>query len=251
MRKSGSDIFMVIVSFFVLGVLVTSLMGVISAKQADMAGNPIAPTGRSAVTVDLLTMREDGEGSMAKATVELQAGKGRVLVKNGPLNEIDFQDSLNIARDLAAGLTGEDLSDIDVIYSVDSSADVLRGSSGGAAITVATMAAIEGKAIDDDVIITGVVDRDGAIGPVGGILKKGETAARAGKKYLFVPKGERYLKAFRKVPQTRLDPHGEEMEVEVLVPTYIDLEEYLQEINPEIHVLEIDRIDQAVSAMIV
>ena len=49
---------------------------------------------------------------------------------------------------------------------------LIGGPSAGAAIAVATVAAIEGKNVSKDAVITGTIEEGGYIGEVGGVFEK-------------------------------------------------------------------------------
>jgi len=66
----------------------------------------------------------------------------------------------------------------------------VEGPSAGAALTVATIAALEGAETNRSVMMTGTIREDGTIGPVGGVLEKAKAAASIGAKKLLVPPGQ-------------------------------------------------------------
>jgi len=79
------------------------------------------------------------------------------------------------------------LSNYDLTYGIEANASVIGGPSAGAALAIATIAAIEGKKVRGDVLITGAINRDGSIGPVTSILTKAEASKRAGASVFLVP----------------------------------------------------------------
>lgn len=64
----------------------------------------------------------------------------------------------------------------------------IDGPSAGALLTVGVLAGAQGDTIDPKMTMTGTINPDGEIGPVGGIPYKIEGAARAGKKVVLIPK---------------------------------------------------------------
>ncbi len=66
------------------------------------------------------------------------------------------------------------------------------GPSGGALLTTAVLASLLGDQVDPSVTMTGTINPDGTIGPVGGIPHKIEAAAAAGKTTVLVPSGQRF-----------------------------------------------------------
>ncbi len=77
-------------------------------------------------------------------------------------------------------------------FSFDAGGGRIDGPSAGALTTVATMAALLGDEVRDDAAMTGTINPDGTIGPVGGIPQKIEGAHKAGKKLVLIPAGQRY-----------------------------------------------------------
>ena len=64
---------------------------------------------------------------------------------------------------------------------------MIEGPSAGAALTIATIAALEEKQVNSSVIITGTINADGTIGPVGEILEKAMAAKSIGAEIFLVP----------------------------------------------------------------
>lgn len=89
----------------------------------------------------------------------------------------------------AALLLSENPADYEFSFDV---AGRIDGPSAGALMTVAVLAALHGDTVDPTVTMTGTINPDGTIGPVGGIPHKLEGAAAAGKKTVLVPGGQRY-----------------------------------------------------------
>ena len=109
----------------------------------------------------------------------------------------DTQQSIQTARDVALKITNVDMDNYDIAYSISSDASVVGGPSAGAAQTIATVAALENKTLNDDIVITGTIEPDGSIGEVGGVLEKANAAKDIGADIFLVPLGqsqETYLK---------------------------------------------------------
>jgi uncharacterized protein len=143
------------------------------------------------VTLNVPAVDNDGNGIVTIIKVEAKPGSGRTLVDiNGILFFVDTQNSIQIAKVVAANLTHARLSDIDLIYSIQTNASVIEGPSAGAALTILTTAALEGKQLTHNVMITGTVNLDGSIGPVGGITAKANAAKDVGATLFLVPQGQ-------------------------------------------------------------
>ncbi|MHB1343858.1 MAG: S16 family serine protease [Thermoleophilia bacterium] len=88
----------------------------------------------------------------------------------------------------ASNLLSVDLSDYKITYEV---AGRIDGPSAGAILTVATLAALLGDEVLPDVTMTGTINPDYTVGPVGGIPHKVEAAVKAGKTRFLIPTGQR------------------------------------------------------------
>ena len=89
---------------------------------------------------------------------------------------------------MSSFLLGVDPVDYRYTYDIGGRAD---GPSAGGLMTVATLAALLGQEIKSDAAMTGTINPDGTIGPVGGIPHKIDGAAAKGKKLVLVPAGSR------------------------------------------------------------
>ncbi len=89
----------------------------------------------------------------------------------------------------ASQLLGIDPRDYEFSFSVGGRID---GPSAGAYMTVGVLAALLGDQVRDDVAMTGTINPDGTVGPVGGIPHKIEGAAEHGAKLVLIPAGQRY-----------------------------------------------------------
>ncbi|MCS7366085.1 MAG: hypothetical protein NDF54_11670 [archaeon GB-1867-035] len=183
------------------------------------------------------------EGVTLKCNVELIVGAGRILVNTSPKIGIDLQASARTAVLVAEKYTEVSLAKVDVIISIyaDEPVDVVDGPSAGAAITSAIIAAIRGDKLNSSVYITGTINADGSIGPIGGVVEKAIAAAEAGGKLFLVPVGQskvlvRVLKEYQIAPG-----------VSVVVYRYkeVDLEDYLNEQGYKIRVVEVGNIEEA------
>ncbi|MBI2542799.1 MAG: hypothetical protein HYW24_01290 [Candidatus Aenigmarchaeota archaeon] len=135
----------------------------------------------------------DNEGNGVVATLKVQAipGEGRILTNvDNILFWVDTQYSIRVADIVAENITGEDLLGVDLIYTIETDASVIEGQSAGAAMTIATIALIENKTLPENVMITGTINPDGTIGPVGAILAKAKASKDVGAEIFLVPKGQ-------------------------------------------------------------
>lgn len=183
------------------------------------------------------------EGVTLKCDIELIDGEGRILVNTSPRIGIDLQASARTAVLVAEEYAAISLANVDVIISIyaDEPVDVVDGPSAGAAITSAIIAAIRGDKLNSSVYITGTINADGSIGPIGGVVEKAVAAAEAGGKLFLVPRGQ--SKVLVRVPKEYQIAPG----VSVIVYKYkeVDLEYYINEHGYKIKVIEVKSIEDA------
>jgi uncharacterized protein len=154
----------------------------------------------STVSLNVPAVDNEGNGVVVNLKVEAKPGQGRVLTDiNNLFFWIDTQNSIRIAQRVAQNITKTDLAEVDLIYEVQTNASLIEGPSAGAALTVATVATLQNKAVDPEVMITGTVNPDGTIGPVGGIVEKAKAAKEIGAKLFLVPKDQSVQKIYTPV----------------------------------------------------
>ena len=136
-------------------------------------------------------------GVISTITVTIQSnGNGRVFVDTLPLTQVDMQGSARLAVKVASTLVENDKnsnidpSNFDYFFVVRTNSPVIGGPSAGAIMTVATVALLENWTLDDKTIMTGMINPDGSIGPIGGIPQKIDAAASVGAERFLIPKGQ-------------------------------------------------------------
>ncbi len=94
-----------------------------------------------------------------------------------------------MASVLAFLTLGVDLSEYRISFDV---AGRIDGPSAGGLMTTALLAALLGDTVRPEATMTGIINPDGTIGPVGGIPHKIDGAAAQGKKLILIPYGQRF-----------------------------------------------------------
>lgn len=241
-------VFLVFESGFLFGRLSSQEKTTGGAMPANISFSKLSDQ-RLSSTIDIVSVTNTGTGEIDKANVEIVPnGQGRVLFAASPFVEPDTQQSLETAAAVASTFSQKSLSDKDVIYSVtNTSAELVGGPSAGAAFTVATIAAIEGKTIRSDAQITGTIEQDGSIGQVGGIIEKLNAAAEQGKKLFLVPEGQSTVVTYTQQLTTRRQG-GFVYQISRLVPKQVDLNELAKEQGIEIK--EVSDIQEAVELLL-
>lgn len=137
-------------------------------------------------------------GVIANLEVQVIPGDGKTLTNiENLLFWIDTQYSIRVAKHVAQRITGIDISNLDLIYTIETNASIIEGQSAGAALTIATIAALENKTLNESVIITGTIEEDGSIGRVGGIIYKAEAAKENNAKLFLVPEGQGFVTEYK------------------------------------------------------
>jgi uncharacterized protein len=166
-------------------------LGTNETKIITLSLNYTNITQERFVKIYVPAVDSEGKGVATVLKVGIKPGSGKVLVDiNNILFWLDTQQSIQTAKKVAQEITKADLSKFDLIYSLDINATVVEGPSAGAAISIATIAAIEGKDLNNKVMITGTINPDGSIGAVGGIIPKAQVAKEVGVNTFLVPSGQ-------------------------------------------------------------
>ena len=141
-------------------------------------------------SISLAAVSSTNEGIVGNLSVKLMPGNNNVLIDTNPFLDTEIQYSANKAVAVAKLHSPYDF-DKDFIFDYKAGDTLLLGGeSAGAATTIAVIAALQGKELKRDAVITGTINVDGSIGRVGGVLEKASAVANASYKYFLVPKGE-------------------------------------------------------------
>ena len=138
---------------------------------------PISTDNITITTLRIPAVDDKGNGLVTDLVIETMPGSGRTLVDiDNLLFWADTQQSIRTARLVAANITRLDINNYDLIYNVHANATVIGGQSAGAALALSTIAALEKKQFNNKTMITGTINHDGTIGPIGGVLEKARVA---------------------------------------------------------------------------
>ena len=134
------------------------------------------------------------EGTVMNITVDVRNGTGLVLVNTEIPTGVDFQTSAKTAVQVAQGYTNANISNKDIIFSItaknNDELQAVDGQSAGMAMTVLLVMEIEDRPINDKVLLTGTIQPDGSIGPIGGVAEKADAAGKYDADTFIVPKGQ-------------------------------------------------------------
>lgn len=161
-----------LIMFFVLG-------SVVLASQGHMKLLAVSQIGEELI------------GTKADLYLEIKEGSGRVFIETFPITKMDTQISTRFAKEIACSYLERNCNKYDFFYTIRGESGIIGGPSAGGAITVLTIAELEGLKIDENMSMTGTINSGGIIGPVGGVKQKIEAAKKAGLTKVLVPKGEK------------------------------------------------------------
>ncbi|QLC50017.1 hypothetical protein HWN40_07070 [Methanolobus zinderi] len=176
----------------------------LESESGNMTGIEGAATLQAPAVIQQIEVVDEGpffrrvvteEGTMIDVSVEINSGKGRVLVQTVPLMGVVFQDAANTASFVAQDVTGTSLAGSDTIFSITAEQEIpgVDGPSAGALMTLITISAIEGEPLNPDITVTGTIDDEGNIGSVGGLVEKAQAASNSGKELFLIPEENRML----------------------------------------------------------
>jgi len=136
-------------------------------------------------------------GVISTITVSIQGnGSGRVFVDTLPLTDVDMQGSARLAVKVAGALVSTetrphlDPSSCDFFFVVRTTSPMIGGPSAGGIMTVAVISLLENWTLDNRTVMTGMINPDGSIGPIGGIPYKIDAAYSVGATQFLIPKGQ-------------------------------------------------------------
>ncbi len=137
--------------------------------------------------IDVPAVAEHNKGSLINICIENIAGNGTVFSSIKPIAGGMFQESVLAAY--SAVSKQRDLSNMDLLIRTNAEgiANHVDGPSAGVAIGVMIRAITENKTLDASKTITGGLDQNGAIIPVGAVPEKVEIAYKGGKRVILVP----------------------------------------------------------------
>ena len=183
-------------------------------------------------------------GSIMNISVDLQPGKGRVLVETTPLMGIVFQDAANTAIYVARNKTGVDISGSDVFFSIKADKEIssVDGPSAGALMTLVAVAALKNRPIDQTVTLTGTIGPDGHVGAIGGALEKARAAKDNGIRTFLLPRDNQVITIY-----TDQTVNYQGFQLLEQVPQRVPAKEYIEK-NVGINVVYVNSIDDVIAA---
>lgn len=151
------------------------------------------PSGPRSVTIrPMFYIEGTGEGGLGEFTVSLQPSPDGSLRVDFSEDEVigmgdQYRAAVWNAVTVATLLSGKPLSGE---YRAEVKG-MIDGPSAGALTTVAVLALLQGENLDPAITMTGTINPDGTVGPVGGIAAKLTGAAKEGITTVLIPLGQR------------------------------------------------------------
>ncbi len=144
----------------------------------------------------VMAVDENDKGHLIPLEIIIKSGKGNLFlnVANVIVDET-LQSSAQTAILVAREVSRKSLSDKDVLINIEAAVQEqkisIAGGSGGAAMTLAAIAAMQNKTIRKDVLITGTISEDHTIGRIGAPRAKAMAAKENGAVMFLVPAGQK------------------------------------------------------------
>ena len=156
--------------------------------QEDTRESFITGGNSTIIRMKIPAVDADGKGVATILQVEAIRGNGRTLTDiENLLFWADTQQSIRMAKLVAGNITGINLNNYDLIYSIEANASLIGGPSAGAALAIATIFALKGEKFNENAMISGTINHDGSIGPVSAILEKAKASKEANATIFLVP----------------------------------------------------------------
>lgn len=189
--------------------------------QPATEASPQAPAAPQPVTINVLTFGTAADGkavghcSPVRITADGTAGQGvRVGFFESEVGGTGAQwrSAGWTAAVTAALVTNFNPRSSRIAYEYEGRID---GPSAGGLMTIGVLAAIRGDTVRPDAAMTGTINPDATIGPVGGIVQKIGGAADKGMKLVLIPADKRFDKDGNSGELVDLIEHGQKLGVEV------------------------------------
>ncbi|HZJ25655.1 MAG TPA: S16 family serine protease [Acidimicrobiia bacterium] len=162
---------------------------------AGLTATDAAAVDGNEVTLNALFVQESADGSSGgtnKFTIHYEKTKKKQFRVAFSEDEVSgtgdqWRSAGWNAAAVATILTGAPLSGAEVTFDVNGRID---GPSAGALMTIGLLSLIRGDTIKKDITMTGTINPDGTVGPVGGIPYKVDGVVEAKKDRMLIPLGQ-------------------------------------------------------------
>ncbi|MEM7819251.1 MAG: S16 family serine protease [Candidatus Aenigmatarchaeota archaeon] len=184
-----SDLIFIVIIVFLIGFLFG--LGSIPKEIKKTSEFKQQNINETIIEIGIPAVDSKGNGVVGKLETIVRPGTGLVLVNiNNVLAQYDTQYSGRVAAKVASEYTKTNMSNLDVIYNIKVNASIVEGPSAGASMALSIILALENKKSNPNVMITGTINEDGTIGPVGAIYEKALAAKNANATIFLVPQDQ-------------------------------------------------------------
>ncbi len=186
-------------------IVIILLFMLILQTAITVSYTPTSPRMISSVWMDYRVVyapavSRQGGGALIEINVSIRyPGSGKVYFNANPLVETDTQATARIAAYVAATITGRNFYRYDYYVDMTSNSIIVGGPSAGALMTIGFIGIFLNKTINSWVTMTGMINPDGSIGPIGGLPDKLQAVAGAGYKVFLIPLGQRVVMVEKRV----------------------------------------------------
>ncbi len=173
----------------ILGILaLTTLLSPILASPTSSMG---LRSYHESIVLYAPAVARTGGGVLIRINLTLvYPGAGKLYFSATPLVELDTQATARVAAYVASRITGTDYYRYNYIVDMTSNSSIVGGPSAGGLMTVGFTALFLNKTINPAATMTGMINPDGSIGPVGGLIDKLEAVAARGYHVFLIPLGQ-------------------------------------------------------------
>ena len=144
-----------------------------------------AVVGTSTISAPAVIL-ENNTGEMTVISLTITTGNGTVRILGPQHVGNSTLYSAETAARYAAVVSHLNVSGYDFNYTIYNSSNV-TGPSGGAALTLLAISALQHRRLSSNITITGTISPNGSIGEIGGAYDKAGAAARSGMAAILVP----------------------------------------------------------------
>jgi uncharacterized protein len=133
------------------------------------------------ITVYAPAVSSTGEGVLSRIELAIaKPGSGRVFFSAIPYTEVETQGAARTAAYTASLIAGVEYLEYDYYVLLESTTPLVGGPSAGALFAIGFTALFLNTTLSSNVTMTGMINPDGTIGPVGGLKEKLEASSKAG-----------------------------------------------------------------------